>query len=139
MRVYIPLLVILTWISENFLRSIWNLSRSSPVSPDSHTAIIGIFTDAKLPKRQQCTSYNQCECLYFILSYLRVETDPRYTQLVIVQTERPLAYYQTHTRKCITRHKSHSLNHRTVGISKTSPNVHRLSPLLRSFVFALRA
>lgn len=47
------LLAILTCISENFLRSIWNLSRSSSVSPDSHTAIIGIFTDAKLSKRQQ--------------------------------------------------------------------------------------
>ena len=52
-----------TCISENFLRSIWNRSRSSPVSPDSHTATIGIFTDAKLRNgrktRQPCKESRQ--------------------------------------------------------------------------------
>lgn len=42
-----------TCSSENFLLSIWNRSRSSPVSPDSHTATIGMLTDAKLIETAQ--------------------------------------------------------------------------------------
>lgn len=45
-----------TCMSENFLRSIWNRSRSSPVNPDSHTAIMGMFTDAKLKTTFLCSS-----------------------------------------------------------------------------------